>query len=106
MDFEQIRTLMAAEHEVKLPGAALLFIANVLKDRQLSIMAAIGIAENMGAPASKLEDLHLSSDANEVMGGIFLKLIAESFSEEFMEQFISGDIEIPDTPPGYEHMFN
>lgn len=74
-------------HSIEVPGAVLLFLANILKDRQIALYAAIEIAHEEGADTTELE---LSSEANEVVGGMFLQFIDEKLGADILSN-LTGD---------------
>lgn len=95
---EDVVQNMRTEHEIKIPGAVLMFLANILKDRQIALFSAIAEAERRKLSAAKIDDLMSSSEANEIVGGMMLDLIAQVFGDDVMNAYITGELDLPEAP--------
>lgn len=95
---DEIQTIMSNEQEVRLHGACILYLADLLRDRQIMLAKSIKIAPQLGMKKDDLSDLRIAFDANEVMGGLLLKMVSEVFGAEFMEAYITGNVNLPDPP--------
>lgn len=100
---EKIRTLMMKNHDIKLPGAALLFLADVLKEKQITLISAIESGAKLGLTPKSIEELYIESEANEAMGGLMLSMISDVFGDDFMNKFIRGEISLPEPTVEMQH---
>lgn len=96
MNNKQTAKALGTEHNVKLTGAAILYITKMLSDRQLSIEAAIEVAKEIKADNEFIEDLTRSSDACAAMGCLFFSFIERTFGRDWLEDFIHGRVDIPE----------
>lgn len=96
MNDKQIAKILGGEHDVKLTGAAILYITKLLSDKQLTIEAAIEVAKEMKMERDLIEDLSRSSDACAAMGCLFFSFIERTFGRDWLEDFIQGKVEIPE----------
>lgn len=103
IDEDKVLDLMRNEHNVNIPGCVLLFLADALRDRQVSLYRAKIAADLIGSK-DKADELEMSAEANETVGGLMLSMISDVFGREFMEAYISGKIELPDDPLGRSRM--
>lgn len=89
-----------AEHNVKISGVMLMYIANVLRDRQLSILRALAEAVE-GGDFKEIDEIGNSAMANEVVGVAVMKLIEGILGEDDFDKFIDGTLELdkPDFMP-------
>ena len=78
-------------HSIEVPGAVLLFLANILRDRQIALYAAIEMAQEAG---EDIRDLELSSEANEVVGGMFLEFIHEKLGADVLDSLTGEAVDL------------
>lgn len=96
MNDKQMAKILGGEHNVKLTGAAILYVTKLLSDKQLAIEAAIEVAKEMQMEKEMIEDLTRSSDACAAMGCLFFSFIERTFGRDWLEDFINGKIDIPE----------
>lgn len=80
------------ETTIKISGVMLIFLANVLKERQLAIF--MSLAEAIEENRRDVEDLENAAMANEVVGTMILSYIEAHIGKEAYEKFLDGKIEI------------
>lgn len=89
-----------AEHNVKISGVMLMYIANVLRDRQLSILKALANAVEDG-DFKEIDEIGNAAMANEIVGQKMMDLIEDMLGREDFEKFLEGklDVETPSFMP-------
>lgn len=96
MNDKQMAKILGGEHNVKLTGAAILYITKLISDKQLAIEAAIEVAKEMDIERELIEDLSRSSNACTAMGCLFFSFIEKTFGRDWLHDFISGKVDIPE----------
>lgn len=88
------------EHNVKLSGVMLMYIANVLRDRQLSILRDLAKAIKRGN-FKEIDEIGNAAMANEIVGQKVMDLIEDMLGKEDFEKFLEGklDVETPSFMP-------
>lgn len=89
-----------SEHSVKISGVMLMFIANALKERQLSILRALAEAVE-GGDFKEIDEIGNAAMANEIVGQKMMDLIEDMLGKEDFEKFLEGklDVETPSFMP-------
>lgn len=82
-----------SEHNIKLSGVMLMYIANVLRDRQLSILKALANAVE-GGDFEEVDEIGNSAMANEVVGVAVMKLIEGILGKDDFDKFVDGTLEL------------
>lgn len=82
-----------SEHSVKISGVMLMFIANVLKERQLSILKALANAVE-GGDFKEIDEIGNAAMANEIVGEKMLDLIEDMLGKEDFEKFLEGNLDV------------
>ena len=85
-----------SEHSVKISGIMLMFIANALKERQLSILRALAEAVE-GGDFKEIDEIGNAAMANEIVGQKMMDLIEDMLGKEDFEKFLEGKLDI-ETP--------
>jgi hypothetical protein len=80
------------ETTIKISGAMLMFLANVLRQRQVVIF--MSLAEAIENDEHNVEDLENAAMANEVVGQKILSYIEAHIGKEDYEKFLDGDIDM------------
>ena len=96
---KNITKALSKEYSLKLTGAGVLWLATILKERHAALELALENEPHMG------EMIHMRMETNEIMGDVVLDLAARAFGEEFLEGFMSGEIELP-MPPDEQRTVN
>lgn len=89
---------LTTEHEIKIKGALIVVLAEILKQRQVEIWDAIDIAVEMEEDKGVIERLMSKADVNEVAGCIVLKMMQDAMGEKFMIEFCNGDFKFSTSP--------
>ena len=87
-----------SEHSVKISGVMLMFIANVLRERQLSILRALAEVVE-GGDFKEIDEIGNSAMANEIVGQKMLGLIEDMLGREDFEKFLEGKLDVES--PGF-----
>lgn len=95
---KNIRDLLSGKHDVKLTGAEILYLTNLIRDRNIMLLKAKEVAEAEGFEDSMIQKLKDSSEASTLIGCKFLDIISEIFGEEWLDDFLNGEAEIPEPP--------
>lgn len=82
------------EHNLKIKGAIVVVLAEILMDRQIDILEDIANAIDEGESEEVIEELKSKSDVNEIVGSIVLKMMHESMGEKFMNGFCDREFDI------------
>lgn len=80
--------LMTADHQITLPGSAILLLAGLLKEDHIALKMVMKMAESAGEDTSEVE---LSLRTNEVMGAMFMEFISNIFGVEFLQAMAPGN---------------
>jgi hypothetical protein len=80
------------ETTIKISGVMLIFLANVLKERQVAIF--MSLAEAIENDEHNVEDLENAAMANEVVGAKILSCIEAHLGKEDYEKFLNGKLKI------------
>lgn len=89
-DIAAITKAAKADLKVEMPGSVLLYLANSVKEKHLSLMATKEFSGMMDIDSEKLD---AEIEANENVGCFLLGLIKESFGGKFLDMFIGADEE-------------
>lgn len=87
-----------SEHSVKISGVMLMFIANVLRERQLSILKALANAVEDG-DFKEIDEIGNAAMANEIVGQKMMDLIEDMLGKEDFEKFLEGELDVD--PPSF-----
>lgn len=100
MKTNKIAKALGTEHKVKLTGAAILWLTDMIKEKQIAVDASLDIAMEIGMDDRAIEHLKKASQACTQMGCLFFDMIEDVFGRKWLDQYIEGDAEIPmPTPP-------
>lgn len=81
------------ETSIKISGAMLMYIANVLRDRHLALLSAMD-AVLMGEDDDKADEIGNAAMANEVVGDKIMACIEEIIGKDDFEKFIEGKLDL------------
>lgn len=90
---EMIEKLTKA-HTVKVPGAALILLAETLRSHQAVLMTSVDMAKEAGIDEERINSLKQEIIVNETLGCMALDMIGEAFGDEFLDNYIDGKIDI------------
>jgi hypothetical protein len=99
MKTNKIAKALGDEYKVKLTGAAILWLTNMIKEKQIAVDASLEIATVMEMEDQVIERLQKSSEACTQMGCLFFDAIEQVFGKKWLDQYIEGEVEIPVPPP-------
>lgn len=94
MNNADIEKLLRKDHKVEVPGFIILFIADILRERQIAIWGAEEVAEREEFNRSDIARLKEKGLANEAAGALMLELMEQAFGRDFMESFCEGKINL------------
>lgn len=97
-NMEEMQEKLTTEHDIKIKGALIVVLAEILKQRQIEIWDAIDLAVEMEEDKGVIERLMSKADVNEVAGCIVLKMMEEAMGEKFMIEFCNGDFKFSASP--------
>ena len=95
MKTNKIAKALGDEHKVRLTGAAILWLTNMIKEKQIAVDASLEIATVMEMEDKVIERLQQSSEACTQMGCLFFDTIEQVFGKKWLDQYIEGEAEIP-----------
>lgn len=87
--------LMAKEHNIKLPGSAVLLIVEMLRDDHRATELVIKLKEELGEETIQDE---LSLRCNETIGAYLIEAIEKIFGEKFLNAYIDSHDPVPTSP--------
>jgi hypothetical protein len=99
MKTNKIAKALGDEHKVKLTGAAILWLTDMIKEKQIAVDASLEIAKEIGMEDHAIEHLKKASQACTQMGCVFFDMIEDVFGRKWLNQYIEGEAEIPMPPP-------
>lgn len=81
-------------HKVMVPGAAMILLAEALKQRHRVLEVSIEVAIEEGLPKSKIDSLKVDLASNESLGMMALDMIESAFGTEFLDKYVEGKVDI------------
>lgn len=87
-DLEAIAKADRTDVECVIPGSILMYLASVVKDKQIQMEKLRLLAEKVDADTDNLEK---AIEANETTGCFLLNLIQDQFGQEFLDMFLGLD---------------
>lgn len=83
------------ETSIKISGVMLMYIANVLRDRQIILLDALAeTAFDMSGGFEKADEINDSAMANEIVGDKIMGYIEDIIGKDDFEKFIEGKLDL------------
>lgn len=83
------------ETTIKISGVMLMYIANVLRDRQIILLDALAeTAFDISSGFEKADEIGNSAMANEIVGDKIMACIEEIIGKDDFEKFIEGKLDL------------
>lgn len=94
---KQVNTIDKIKKEAtfKMSGVMLLYIANILRERQIAIFRLMAEA-TLDGDLSKAEELGDTALANEIVGQSVMDIIEGILGKEDFESFVDGTLKLDD----------
>lgn len=88
------------EQTIKISGVMLMYIANVLRDRQIILLDALAkTASDISSGFEKADEIGNSAMANEIVGQKIMDCIEEIIGKGDFEKFLEGKLDLD--PPEF-----
>lgn len=94
MNDDTLESLLRKDHQIKMPGYMILFLADILKDRQIAIWEAMAVVEEENLDRHAMAKLLDKDFANEAAGCLMLQYIEDSFGKEFLNSYVDGKVNL------------
>ena len=83
------------EQTIKISGVMLMYIANVLRDRQIILLDALAeTAFDMSSGFEKADELGDAAMANEIVGDKIMACIEDIIGKDDFKKFIEGKLDL------------
>lgn len=86
-------SVLLKEGDIKISGVMLMYIADVLRERQLAIFSSMADMMQAG-DEEKVERLGAMAMANQAAGQKILDCIEKLLGKETLDKFIDGNVEV------------